>query len=235
MALVVPNLRLGHDPSEGGAAGAEGLRSQQGSELEVRPMPRCKRALDLVLASLLLVATAPLLLLLMLGIVLESSGSPIFVQQRVGLGGRRFGMFKLRSMYTDAERRLPEVAHLNEVKPPMFKVKRDPRVTRVGRLLRVSSLDELPQLINVIRGEMSLVGPRPPLPREVAVYSGWQTRRLAVTPGLTGLWQVSGRSDVDFDQVIALDLDYIEHWSFWLDVKLILKTPLVVLSSRGAY
>jgi lipopolysaccharide/colanic/teichoic acid biosynthesis glycosyltransferase len=202
---------------------------------QVRPPALAKRLFDMAFATVALIALLPPILLLMLAICLESWGSPIFAQERVGLGGRRFKMLKLRTMVRDAERRRVDVEHLNEAQAPMFKVKKDPRITRVGRFLRYTSLDELPQLINVIVGEMSLVGPRPPLPHEVGQYTSTQARRLTVIPGLTGLWQVSGRSDRSFDALIALDLEYIDHWSFWLDLKLIARTVWVVLSGRGAY
>jgi len=138
-------------------------------------------------------------------------------------------------MYEGADRKLDEVAHLNVVDGPAFKARRDPRVTAVGRVLRLFSLDELPQLINVLKGDMSLVGPRPPLPEEVARYERWQRRRLSMKPGLTGLWQVSGRAALDdFNHWIALDLAYIDQWSLWLDLKILLKTIPAVLSTRGA-
>jgi lipopolysaccharide/colanic/teichoic acid biosynthesis glycosyltransferase len=137
-------------------------------------------------------------------------------------------------MSADAEGRREELAHLNEMDGPVFKLRNDPRVTRVGRVLRKFSLDELPQLWNVLRGDMSLVGPRPPIPDEVARYERWQRRRLAMKPGLTGLWQVSGRNEVDFERWMALDLQYIDNWSPWLDLKILARTVPVVLSGRGA-
>jgi lipopolysaccharide/colanic/teichoic acid biosynthesis glycosyltransferase len=202
---------------------------------EVRPIPWSKRLFDVLFAAAGLAALTPLLLLLMLAIVIESSGSPIFPQERVGIGGRRFRMLKLRSMVSDADSRVHDLAHLNESDGPLFKIRDDPRQTRVGRLLRATSLDELPQLMNVLRGEMSLVGPRPPLAREVACYTREQLRRLSVVPGLTGAWQVNGRSNLDWESAIRLDLDYIDSWSFGLDLKLILRTFGAVASSRGAY
>jgi lipopolysaccharide/colanic/teichoic acid biosynthesis glycosyltransferase len=137
-------------------------------------------------------------------------------------------------MFADAEARRAEVAHLNEMDGPVFKARNDPRITRLGRLLRKFSLDELPQLWNVLKGDMSLVGPRPPIPEEVARYERWQRRRLAMKPGLTGLWQVSGRNRVDFEQWMKLDLAYIDNWSPWLDLKILARTVPVVLSGRGA-
>jgi lipopolysaccharide/colanic/teichoic acid biosynthesis glycosyltransferase len=194
-----------------------------------------KHLFDLLVAGLLLVAVLPLLSLLMLIVLIESPGHPIFMQERVGLNGRRFRMLKLRTMVSDAEQRLDELQAMNDVQFPLFKIRRDPRVTRVGRWLRATSLDELPQLINVLKREMSLVGPRPPLPREVATYSSTQARRLAVLPGLTGLWQVNGRSNLTYEEGIALDLDYVDHRTLWLDISLIVRTVIVILTGRGAY
>ena len=193
-----------------------------------------KRILDLVGALILMLLTAPLMLLAMLAIRLEDGGPVLFSQERVGRFGRRFTMFKFRSMITDAERARDEIAHLNEMDGPVFKSAQDPRITRVGRWLRRTSIDELPQLVNVLRGEMSLVGPRPPLPTEVASYKRWQRRRLSVRPGLTCIWQVSGRNRVDFDTWMRLDLEYIDNWSLLLDLKLLLKTIPAVLTGNGA-
>ncbi|MCD6531113.1 sugar transferase, partial [bacterium] len=146
-----------------------------------------------------------------------------------------FKMIKFRSMYADAEKRLAEFLDKNEATGPIFKMKHDPRVTPVGRILRRFSLDELPQLFNVLVGQMSLVGPRPPLEREVKQYEKWQLRRIDVTPGMTGLWQISGRSDLPFEKMVELDIYYIEHWSLWLDIKILLKTIPAVISGKGAY
>jgi lipopolysaccharide/colanic/teichoic acid biosynthesis glycosyltransferase len=194
-----------------------------------------KRSFDLMIASLALLVALPFLLLIVLAIVIESPGNPLFVQERLGLNGRHFKLLKLRTMVPNAERRRAEIEHLNEALPPLFKVRRDPRVTRVGRILRATSLDEVPQLINVIRGEMSIVGPRPRLPSEMSIDDLAVARRLSVKPGLAGLWQVSGRAGLNYDEALALDLKYIEEWSFWLDLKLIVKTFLVVVSLKGAY
>lgn len=201
----------------------------------MQPLSRAKRALDVVVALVLLTLVAPLIGVLALVIMLDSRGGPFFVQTRVGHGGREFRFVKLRTMVQDAEARLGELINLNDAQPPLFKMKRDPRVTRIGALLRRTSLDELPQLWNVVRGDMSLVGPRPPLPREVVTYNPEQMRRLSVMPGMTGLWQVSGRSDLDFEHAVALDLTYIDTWSMVLDLTLLIKTLLVVVRPRGAY
>jgi exopolysaccharide biosynthesis polyprenyl glycosylphosphotransferase len=190
---------------------------------------------DIVLSALLLVVLSPLLLLIGLSVWLTSKGPMLYTQRRCGLNGRRFTLYKFRTMYAGADERLDEVAHLNEVNGPAFKAKRDPRITPIGRILRRWSLDELPQLVNVLKGEMSLVGPRPPIPAEVERYERWQRRRLSMKPGITGLWQVSGRAGIDdFSDWIALDLRYIDQWSLWLDVKILLKTIPAVLFARGA-
>ena len=204
-------------------------------EAGCRPLPLRKRTLDVVSSALLLLTLSPLVAVLMLLIVIDSSGGPLFSQRRVGLGGREFRFYKLRTMVRDAEARQDELAALNEADGALFKIRRDPRVTRIGGFLRQTSLDELPQLWNVLRGDMSLVGPRPPLPREVATYTPTQARRLSVTPGMTGLWQVGGRSDLPFEAAIALDLDYIDTWSLALDLRLLVQTLLVVVRPRGAY
>jgi lipopolysaccharide/colanic/teichoic acid biosynthesis glycosyltransferase len=237
MASLVDDTRYEPDPVAFEKAGS-GLTIDLvpiDEDLETRPMAWSKRLFDFLLATTALIALTPLLLMLMLAIVVESWGSPIFSQERVGIGGRRFRMLKLRSMVPDAESRVRELAHLNESDGPLFKIRRDPRRTRVGRVLRATSLDELPQLVNILRGEMSLVGPRPPLAREILYYTREQLRRLSVVPGLTGAWQVSGRSTLDWESSIGLDLDYIDNWSFGLDLKLIWRTFGAVVSSRGAY
>ena len=194
-----------------------------------------KRLQDLGVSVLGIAVIAPLVPLVALAIKLGSRGPVLFSQQRCGLNGRRFTLYKFRTMYEGADRRLEEVVHLNEVAGPAFKARRDPRVTAVGRWLRRFSLDELPQLVNVLKGDMSLVGPRPPLPAEVARYERWQRRRLSMKPGLTGLWQVSGRAGLDdFSHWTTIDLAYIDQWSLWLDLKILLKTIPAVLSTRGA-
>jgi exopolysaccharide biosynthesis polyprenyl glycosylphosphotransferase len=193
-----------------------------------------KRALDVVGATIGILLLSPLLALTALAIKLEDRGPVFFVQERSGLYGRTFRMYKFRSMVADAEKQKSALEKLNEMSGPVFKMKRDPRITRVGALIRKTSIDELPQLWNVLRGEMSVVGPRPPIPSEVARYERWQMRRLSMKPGLTCIWQVSGRNAVDFDNWMRLDLEYIDNWSLFLDVKLILKTFPVVFTGRGA-
>ena len=193
-----------------------------------------KRAIDLAVSLVLFVVTLPIQLLAALAIRLTSAGPVLFRQVRCGLNGRHFTLLKFRTMYAGAESQLPEISHLNEMSGPVFKSTKDPRLTPVGRILRRLSIDELPQLVNVIKGDMSLVGPRPPLPEEVSRYEPWQHRRLSMSPGLTCLWQVSGRNEVDFDRWMAMDLKYIDTWSPMLDLKILLKTVPAVLSGRGA-
>ncbi len=193
-----------------------------------------KRGIDLVGAAALLIATGPLLAGIALALRFGEGGPVLFRQRRCGRSGRIFTLYKFRTMVEGAEERLEEVAHLNEMNGPVFKSRRDPRVTPIGRWLRRFSLDELPQLWNVLAGDMSLVGPRPPIPEEVERYERWQRRRLAMKPGLTCLWQIRGRNEVDFEEWMRLDLEYIDTWSPWLDFKILFKTVPVVLSGRGA-
>jgi len=193
-----------------------------------------KRLLDIAVSVLILTLAAPMILLAALAIKLSSPGSVFFKQRRVGLNGRSFTLYKFRTMIEDAHERRLEVSHLNEMTGPVFKAKDDPRVTGVGRVLRRFSLDELPQLWNVLKGDMSLVGPRPPIPEEVASYHRWHRRRLSMKPGLTCLWQISGRNNIDFDKWMQLDLQYIDNWSPSLDLKILLRTIPAVLSGRGA-
>ncbi len=194
-----------------------------------------KRALDIAVALLLLAVSFPVIAIAALAIRLSSPGSVFFKQERLGLNGRIFTLYKFRTMIEDAHARRLEVAHLNEMKGPVFKSRLDPRVTPVGRWLRRFSLDEIPQLWNVLKGDMSLVGPRPPIPEEVASYHRWHRRRLSMKPGLTCLWQISGRNDIDdFDRWMKLDLQYIDNWSPSLDFKILLRTIPAVLSGKGA-
>jgi exopolysaccharide biosynthesis polyprenyl glycosylphosphotransferase len=192
-----------------------------------------KRALDIVGGTFAAIILTPLMLAISVWIKLDSTGPITFRQQRVGLHGRTFEVWKFRTMVAGAEERLEELRDRNEIRGNAFKVTNDPRVTRVGRWLRRTSLDELPQLLNVLRGEMSLVGPRPPLPSEVAGYDVWHRRRLSMRPGMTGLWQVSARREPDFDRWVESDLEYIDRWSFWLDLKIIAMTVPAVLAGGG--
>jgi exopolysaccharide biosynthesis polyprenyl glycosylphosphotransferase len=202
------------------------------------PVPRVswlKRALDIMVGSAVLVALSPLFLIVVAAIKLDSAGPVFYRQPRVGKEGRVFPMFKFRSMRQHADRYLEELREQNEASGPLFKMRRDPRITRVGRVLRRLSIDELPQLFNVLKGQMSLVGPRPPIPAEVDQYDEWQLGRLRAIPGMTGLWQVSGRSEVSFHDMVRLDLHYIRNWSLGLDLEILARTLPAVLSNRGAY
>jgi exopolysaccharide biosynthesis polyprenyl glycosylphosphotransferase len=193
-----------------------------------------KRAFDIAVSALALALGSPLFAAISLAIKIDSRGPVFFRQERAGRYGRTFTLYKFRSMRDGAEEDLRHIEHYNEMDGPVFKMRSDPRVTRVGRLLRKLSLDELPQFWNVLRGEMSVVGPRPPIPAEVKAYERWQRRRLSVKPGITCTWQVSGRNEVDFQRWMELDLRYIDTWSLWGDLKIFLKTIPAVLLGRGA-
>ncbi|HFK1497456.1 TPA: sugar transferase [Bacillus paranthracis] len=195
-----------------------------------------KRLMDIVGALCGLILLSPIFFIVALLIKLEDPKGPIFFKQnRVGKNEKEFGMYKFRSMVTDAEEKLKGLLQHNEVSGAMFKMKDDPRVTKIGKFIRKTSIDELPQLLNVLKGEMSLVGPRPPLPREVKEYTSYDKQRLLVIPGCTGLWQVTERNSVGFKEMVELDLTYIQHRSLWLDVKLMFKTVLVLFGSKDAF
>ncbi|MFN8444297.1 MAG: sugar transferase [Caldilineaceae bacterium] len=194
-----------------------------------------KRGMDLLLITIGLVAILPIALLIAFAIKLDSPGPVLYQQKRVGKNGKQFTCYKFRSMIVNAEEKQQELANLNEASGPLFKVRKDPRLTRVGRILRRHSLDEIPQLINVVRGEMSLIGPRPNLPSEVQQYQEWHKKRLFVPPGLTGLWQISGRSDLTFDEMVLLDIYYVENWSPSLDTSILIRSVPAVLLGKGAY
>jgi lipopolysaccharide/colanic/teichoic acid biosynthesis glycosyltransferase len=204
-----------------------------------RPVPRswnvAKRAIDIAVAVLALALTWPLIVISTLAIVVVSPGSPFFLQERVGKNGRRFRMFKLRTMVDGAHRYHEEMRALSDVRGPVLKIRDDPRVHPIGKFLRRTSIDELPNLINVVRGEMSIVGPRPPLPQEVAHYDRFAMRRLTVKPGITCLWQISGRSNVSFDEWMRLDNLYIDSWSPLGDIAIIARTIPAVLGGEGAH
>jgi exopolysaccharide biosynthesis polyprenyl glycosylphosphotransferase len=209
------------------------------ARIEAQPRSRgarlAKRVLDVLGSTVGLLVLSPVLLVLALAVKLTSRGPILFMQERCGLGGHPFRFYKFRTMVEDAEGRKSDLEHLNEMIGPVFKIRRDPRITSLGRVLRKVSLDELPQLWNVLRGDMSLVGPRPPTPDEVVRYNARQVQRLSVMPGITGLWQVSGRNDIsDFERWIDLDLEYARTWSLWLDLRILLKTVVVVALLRGA-
>ncbi len=194
-----------------------------------------KRVLDIAGATVGLILVAPLMLIFAVAIKLDSPGPVLFRHMRLGQDGKPFAMVKFRSMYQDAAIRQDTLKPDNDVVGPVFKIRSDPRITPVGRFIRKASIDELPQLWHVLRGDMSLVGPRPPIPHEVARYEPWQRERLAVKPGLTCTWQVSGRSDVRFDEWVRMDIQYVRTRNIWLDLKLLLQTIPAVITGRGAY
>lgn len=208
---------------------------QPDRELEVWRLPRWKRGMDVVGATLALAVFAPLFALTGLLVRLDSPGPALFRQRRIGTGGREFECLKFRSMYVDAEERREAVAHLNEATGHVFKIRDDPRRTRVGKVLRKTSVDELPQFWNVLRGDMTLVGPRPPLPSEVALYEPHERARLRGVPGITGPWQVSAREHHDFQEMLALDVEYLENVSFLRDCRILLATIPAVLGARGSH
>ncbi len=195
-----------------------------------------KRGLDIAIASVILILTAIPMALIAILIKIDSPGPVLYRQTRVGKDGKRFTILKFRCMVVDAdEKRAALIAGNPELDFRLFKLKHDPRLTRIGKVLRRSSLDELPQFVQVLKGEMSIVGPRPQLVEEVAGYEEWHKQRLLVAPGVTGLWQINGRSQLNFDDMVRLDLYYAEHWSAWLDFKIMLRTAPAVIAGRGAY
>jgi lipopolysaccharide/colanic/teichoic acid biosynthesis glycosyltransferase len=194
-----------------------------------------KRGIDVVGSMLLMVVLLPLLLVTALAVLVSSHGPVLYVHERIGRDGRPFRMLKFRSMRHEADDEREDVVHLNQATGPVFKIPDDPRMTRVGHVIRKLSIDELPQLVNVLVGDMSLVGPRPPLPDEYATYDDRERRRLAVTPGITCIWQVSGRSDLDFKTWVSMDLEYIETWTLRKDLEILARTVPAVVSGRGAY
>ncbi len=194
-----------------------------------------KRVFDVVVAALALVVSLPIILAAALAIIVADRGAPFYSQERVGLNGRRFRMFKLRTMVEGAHDMRDDLLHLNEVDGPVFKIKNDPRLHPLGAFLRRTSIDELPNLFNVLRGEMSLVGPRPPLPSEVEHYGRYEARRLSVTPGITCLWQINGRSSVSFEEWMRLDNEYIDTWSPLRDLAILVRTIPAVIRKDGAH
>lgn len=193
-----------------------------------------KRVIDVVGALFGLIILSPILIIVGILIKLESKGPIIFAQKRVGLNGKEFKMYKFRSMVINAEALKEKLAEKNEMSGPMFKIKDDPRITKVGKFIRKTSIDELPQLINVLKGDMSLVGPRPSLPNEVKEFEDWMLKRLEVKPGLTCYWQVMGRNNIDFENWMKLDIKYVNERSFWLDIRLIFKTFFVLFGDKNA-
>lgn len=193
-----------------------------------------KRLLDIIGSLIGLIISSPILIIVGILIKFESKGPIIFAQRRIGLNGKEFKMYKLRSMVANAEDLKEKLAEQNEMSGPMFKIKDDPRITKIGKFIRKTSIDELPQLINVLKGDMSLVGPRPSLPNEVKEFEQWMLRRLEVKPGLTCFWQVMGRNNIDFENWMKLDIKYVNERSFWLDIKLIFKTFFVLFGDENA-
>jgi exopolysaccharide biosynthesis polyprenyl glycosylphosphotransferase len=193
-----------------------------------------KRAIDFFVSGILIALCAPLWIIVSFFIKRDSPGPVFYIQERVGKNGRLFPMYKFRSMVTGADKMQVHLTHLNEMDGPVFKIKDDPRLTRIGKFLRRTSLDELPQLFNVLMGNMSLVGPRPPILKEVLQYHPWQRKRLSVTPGVTCLWQVTGRNEIKFDEWMKLDMQYIENWSLLLDLKILFMTIKAVITKKGA-
>ncbi|MBB6624113.1 sugar transferase [Clostridium gasigenes] len=194
-----------------------------------------KRTLDIIASLIGLIMLSPLILVVGILIRIESKGPIIFSQKRIGLNGKKFQMYKFRSMVPNAEELKKKLLGQNEMSGPMFKMKEDPRITKIGRFIRKTSIDELPQLINVLKGEMSLVGPRPSLPKEVEKFEPWMMKRIEVKPGLTCYWQVSGRNNIDFEAWMQLDLDYVNDRNFLLDIKLIFKTFFVLFGDENAH
>ena len=194
-----------------------------------------KRAIDIIGAGSGLLLLSPVIVIVACAIKFTSKGPIFFSQKRVGKNGELFDMYKFRSMVVNAEELKEKLAHQNEMSGPMFKMKDDPRVTKVGKFIRKTSLDELPQLCNVLKGDMSLVGPRPSLPKEVAQFEKWMYKRLSVKPGLTCFWQVSGRNNIDFEDWMKLDIKYVDERNFWIDIKLIFKTVLVLFGDKNAH
>lgn len=193
-----------------------------------------KRSIDILGGVFGIILLIPLFIIISLAIKIESKGPVFFIQKRCGKDGRIFKMFKFRSMVCNAEEKLGDLMHLNEMSGPVFKIKNDPRITRIGSFIRRTSIDELPQLINVLKGDMSLVGPRPPIDREVLEYTEYEMQRLLIKPGLTCYWQVSGRSNIGFDEWVKLDIKYIMERNLWIDIKLIFKTVLVLFGDKNA-
>lgn len=215
--------------------GAAGCTLPRATPADTRGYLFAKRLLDIFGATAAIVIAAPIILLAAIAVKLETPGPVFFRQYRLGRNGRPFLLYKIRSMTASAPDIRDSLEDENEASGPVFKIKADPRITKIGRILRKYSIDEMPQLFHVLLGQMSLVGPRPPIPAEVERYAPWQTERLAVKPGLTCIWQVSGRSDIGFDDWVRLDIEYVRTRSLALDINLLLRTIPAVLTARGAY
>ncbi|MDO5804172.1 MAG: sugar transferase [Clostridia bacterium] len=213
----------------------EKLREKYNIKLPGKGYLFVKRVMDIVCSAFALIVLSPILLITALAIKLESPGPAVFVQKRVGVNGKEFNMYKFRSMCMDAEEKLKKIQHKNETEGPTFKMQEDPRITRVGHFIRKYSIDELLQLVNILKGDMSIIGPRPALPREVAQYGEFDKLRLLVKPGLSCYWQISGRSDIPFDEWMKLDVKYIREMNLLTDIKIILLTFPAVIKGDGAY
>ena len=213
----------------------EKLREKYNIKLPGKGYLFVKRVMDIVCSALALIVLSPILLITALAIKLESPGPAVFVQKRVGVNGKEFNMYKFRSMCMDAEEKLKKIQHKNETEGPTFKMQEDPRITKVGHFIRKYSIDELLQLVNILKGDMSIIGPRPALPREVAQYGEFDKLRLLVKPGLSCYWQISGRSDIPFDEWMKLDVKYIREMNLLTDIKIILLTFPAVIKGDGAY
>lgn len=211
------------------------LELESKSSVEFSLYEVIKRLIDIVCSFLGVLVLSPLFIIIAIIIKMTSKGPVFFSQKRVGKNGKEFDMYKFRSMVVNAEELKDKLAAKNEMSGPMFKMKDDPRVTKVGKFIRKTSIDELPQLWNVLKGDMSLVGPRPSLPKEVAQFESWMYKRLEVKPGLTCYWQVSGRNNIDFEDWMKLDIKYVDERSTWIDIKLIFKTAFILLGDKNAY
>ena len=213
----------------------EGMELKFENKQNLKVYEICKRTIDIIGAGLGLILLSPIIAVVACAVKFTSKGPVFFSQKRVGKNGELFEMYKFRSMVVNAEELKENLEEQNEMSGPMFKIKDDPRVTKVGKFIRKTSIDELPQLWNVLKGDMSLVGPRPSLPKEVEQFDNWMFKRLSVRPGLTCYWQVSGRNNIDFEDWMKLDVKYVEERNFWIDIKLIFKTVFVLFGDKNAH
>ena len=213
----------------------EGIELKFENKQNLKVYEICKRTIDIIGAGLGLILLSPIIAVVACAVKVTSKGPIFFSQKRVGKNGELFEMYKFRSMVVNAEELKGNLEDQNEMSGPMFKIKDDPRVTKVGKFIRKTSIDELPQLWNVLKGDMSLVGPRPSLPKEVEQFDNWMFKRLSVRPGLTCYWQVSGRNNIDFEDWMKLDIKYVEERNFWIDIKLIFKTVFVLFGDKNAH
>ncbi len=213
----------------------EGMELKFENKQNLKVYEICKRTIDIIGAGLGLILLSPIIAVVACAVKVTSKGPVFFSQKRVGKNGELFEMYKFRSMVVNAEELKENLEEQNEMSGPMFKIKDDPRVTKVGKFIRKTSIDELPQLWNVLKGDMSLVGPRPSLPKEVEQFDNWMFKRLSVRPGLTCYWQVSGRNNIDFEDWMKLDIKYVEQRNLWIDIKLIFKTVFVLFGDKNAH